>query len=137
MHAATSTPTPTPSLPRRSLAVSTVAFVLILLSAFAAGESTSLSAPMKLVFLLLPVPAWALVLRNWWLGLRAKDELQVRIQLEAFGIAFGLTSLFALTLGLLQRVMTLSPDDWSFRHFWAMMPSLYFLGQMIAGRRYR
>jgi hypothetical protein len=42
-----------------------------------------------------------------------------------------------LTLGLLEKVIRLPPEDLSYRHLWAMMPIFYFLGLWIAQRRYR
>jgi hypothetical protein len=64
------------------------------------------------------------------------DELERRIQLEALAIAFPIGSLLLMTLGLLQRVVTLSMEDWSYRHVWGFFPILYLFGLTISRRRY-
>ena len=69
--------------------------------------------------------------------LRACDELHQRIQLEALAVAFPLSILLIVTLGLLERVLVLPPGDWSFRHIWPVMIMFYFVGLAFARKRYR
>jgi hypothetical protein len=66
---------------------------------------------------------------------RELDELQLRIQLEALATAFLLTTVLLMTLGLLQRPVTLRFEDWSYLHAWAILPTLYLIGLMLANRR--
>jgi hypothetical protein len=78
----------------------------------------------------------------WWLrilvrGVGRLDELQRRVHLEALVVAFPLTFLLLLTLGLLELATPLSPDDWSYRHVWAYLPLFYLAGLALAWRRYR
>jgi len=42
-----------------------------------------------------------------------------------------------MTLGLLELVVPLEPEDFSLRHIWAYMPALYFGGLALAWRKYR
>ena len=86
---------------------------------------------------LLPVPFFALFLGLFIKSLRQADELQRRIQLEALAVAFPLTVLLLMTLGLLQRAVELKFEDWSYLHVWVYLPLLYFSGLAIALRRYR
>jgi len=44
--------------------------------------------------------------------------------------------LLLMTLGLMELAVTLNPDDWSYRHVWAMLPMLYLAGLVFARRRY-
>lgn len=85
---------------------------------------------------LLPVLPFALFLLALSRGIRKLDELERRIQLEALALAFPLTMLLLMALGLLELAVPLSRDDWSYRHVWAMLPILYYGGLALARRRY-
>jgi hypothetical protein len=65
------------------------------------------------------------------------DELHRRVHLEALAIAFPLTMLLLMVLGLVELVIPLSPDDWSYRHVWQFLPLFYFLGLALTWRRYQ
>ncbi len=69
--------------------------------------------------------------------LRILDELQRRIQLEALAVAFPLSILLVVALGLAERQVTLSQGDLSYRHLWPFFVMFYFLGLAISRRRYR
>ena len=68
--------------------------------------------------------------------IREADELERRVQLEALAVAFPLTALLFMTLGLMQIAVPLSPDNWSYRHTWPLIYVFYFVGLMAARRRY-
>jgi hypothetical protein len=42
-----------------------------------------------------------------------------------------------MALALLERAVPLSPQDWSYRHVWFLLPLLYFASLGVARRRYR
>ena len=65
------------------------------------------------------------------------DELQRRIQLEALAVAFPLSFLLLLVLGLLEKAIKLNPEDWSYRHVWFFLPIFYLFGLILAKRRYQ
>ena len=69
-------------------------------------------------------------------GIRGMDELERRIQLEALAVAFPLTFLLIMTLGLLELAVRLKPEDWSYRHIWPFMFLFYLVGLIVAKRRY-
>lgn len=69
-------------------------------------------------------------------GIGTKDEVARRIQLEATAIAFCLTTMFLMVLGLLDMVIALNPDDWSLRHLLPFPMIFYFLGLAWARRKY-
>ena len=97
---------------------------------------TELPFGLRLAAALLPVPLFGAFLVYGIRSIAQMDELERRIQLEALVVAFPLTLLLLMTLGLLDLVVTLSPDDWSYRHVWAMLPMFYFAGIVFARRRY-
>jgi hypothetical protein len=86
---------------------------------------------------LLPVIPTAVALWAIAAGLRAADELQRRVHLEALAIAYPLAILLLMTLGLLELAVGLNPEDWSYRHVWIYLPMFYFVGLFIAWRRYK
>ena len=96
------------------------------------------SAPtwLRVIAALAPTPIAGVALLAIIRGARELDELEQRIQLEALAFAFVIAVLLLMTLGLMELAVTLNRDDWSYRHVWAMLPTLYFLGVVIARRRY-
>jgi len=88
-------------------------------------------------FALLPVIPTALFLWLIVTSLGSLGELERKVHLEALAIAYPLAILMLVTLGFLQLAIDLSPEDWSYRHVWAFLPALYFLGLTVAWRRYR
>lgn len=113
-----------------------IAWLLAYFGARMALESSTLAPWIRVVVALAPTPIAAFALVTIVRGARALDEMQRRIQLEALATAFVLTLLFLMTLGLLQRAVTLAFEDWSYAHVWAMLPTLYFVGLIFAKRRY-
>lgn len=69
--------------------------------------------------------------------MRAADELERRIQLEALAIAFPLAMVLLMILALVQLATPLNPNDWSYRHVWQFLPVFWLGGQAIARRRYQ
>ena len=114
-----------------------ILWLLSYIAARAALETASLAFGIRLAAALVPVPIGATVLVLMVRGARQLDELERRIQLEALATAFLLAMIFIMTLGLLQRVVTLKFEDWSYMHVWAMLPTLYFTGLAFARRRYQ
>ena len=96
------------------------------------------SAPtwLRVIAALAPTPIAGVALLAIIRGARELDELEQRIQLEALAFAFVIAVLLLMTLGLMELAVTLNRDDWSYRHVWAMLPTLYFLGVVLARRRY-
>ena len=86
---------------------------------------------------LAPLPAFAWFLREFIRSVSGTDELERRIQLEALAVAFPLTLLLLMTLGLLQIAIDLSMDDWSYRHIWPFLYVFYLMGLVRARRRYQ
>lgn len=121
---------------RHPLAAMIVFLILYVAARYTLGQG-GVSSVLRVGAALLPVPAFAFFLISFIRGLKALDELERRIQLESLAIAFPLTLLLIMTLGLLELAIPLSPQDWSYRHVWAFLPLFYFLGLLIARRRYQ
>ena len=90
----------------------------------------------RLAMAFIPTPLFALFLWNFIRGIRNADELERRIQLEALAIAFPLALVLLTTLGLAQRAVSLSFEDWSYNHVWPMLVFFYLAGIAIARMRY-
>ena len=115
------------------------ALTWILTYFFARGilENDQLSEGLRLVVALIPIIPFALFLMSMLAGIRELDELHRRVHLEALAIAFPLTMLLLMLLGLIELVIPLSPDDWSYRHVWQFLPVFYFMGLAFTWRRYQ
>ena len=90
-----------------------------------------------IAIVLVPVIPAALFLYLFITDMRREDELQRRIQLEALALAYPLVLLLLLTLGSLDRVIDLDPENWSYRHLGPFVILFYVLGLWISTRRYR
>ena len=112
-------------------------FAILYIGALAVSEVESISRPLRLGIALLPVPAFLYFLYEWIRNIRRLDELECRVQLESLAVAFPLTLVLVMALGLLQRVTALDPADWSYRHIWPILIAFYFFGLVLARRRYR
>jgi hypothetical protein len=51
-------------------------------------------------------------------------------------LAFPLTLVLIMTLGLLQIAIPLPPEDWSYRHILPLLYVFYLFGLTLARRRY-
>lgn len=100
-------------------------------------DNRQLQDGLRVVVALTPIVPFAIFLVLMLAGIRQMDELHRRVHLEALAIAFPLTMLLLMLLGLLQLVIPLSPEDWSYRHVWQFLPLLYFLGLAFTWRRYQ
>ena len=100
-------------------------------------ELSSLDRTLRIAVAFIPTPVFIWFLWAWMKGVARMDELQRRIQLEALAFAFPCCVVLLMTLGLMELAIPLNPDDWSYRHVWALMPALYFAGLWRANRRYQ
>lgn len=96
----------------------------------------NMASRVRLALAFSPTPIFALFLWQFLRRIRAADELERRIQLEAFGFAFLLGFVLLTTLGLVQRAVELSVQDWSYNHVWPMFAVFYIAGVLAARRRY-
>ena len=86
---------------------------------------------------LLPLPTFVLFLAVYLWALRGMDELQRRMHLEALAVAFPLSIIALMTLGLFDRVAPETTTALSVRNLWLALPCAYAIGLLLAWRRYR
>jgi len=96
----------------------------------------ALDPGIRLALAFVPTPVFALFLWRFVQGVRSADELERRIQLEALAVAFPLGVLLLTTLGLVQRAVNLSFQDWSYNHIWPYFALFYLFGLGLARKRY-
>ena len=120
-----------------SLRVAVVAWLLSYLAArWALEEFATAGTVTRVAIALVPLVPFVVFLLGFISHLRRTDELERRIQLEALAVAFPLTVVLLMLLGLVQLAMPLNPDDWSYRHVWSFLPMFWLVGAAIARRRY-
>ena len=93
--------------------------------------------PGRILVALVPLLPFVAFLWKFISFMRAADELERRIQLEALAIAFPLAMVLLMVLALVQLATPLNPNDWSYRHVWQFLPVFWLGGQAIARRRYQ
>ena len=103
---------------------------------FLLEANPDLTPAMRLGLAFVPTPVFALFLWRFVQGVRSADELERRIQLEALAVAFPLGILLLTTLGLAQRAVELSFEDWSYNHVWPWFALFYLMGLGLARKRY-
>ncbi len=112
-------------------------WVLAYFFARALLEGGGMETWQRVALALMPIPPFAVCLALFIRNIRSLDEMQRRIHLEALALAFPLTMLLLMTLGLLQRAIELPFEDWSYLHVWSFLPLFYFGGLAYATRRYQ
>lgn len=127
----------TPSRREPRVGLAALLFAAFYVGALLAAELTGIPKGVEIAIALLPVPAFAFFLAEWIRSIRRLDELERRVQHEALAIAYPLSLMLVMGLGLLQRVTPLNPADWSYRHIWPFLIAFYFFGLALARRRYR
>lgn len=82
---------------------------------------------------MIPVPSTFLVGWVIWRNLRKMDEMQVRQQLEAIGIAFAMTGLLTFNYGFLEGA---GFPKLTMFWVWPMMCVSWVMGQVVVRLRY-
>lgn len=90
----------------------------------------------RLLLALVPILPFVLAPAGVVRAVGALDELHRRVHLEALAIAFPLTLLLIMTLGLRELAVGLSPDDWSYRHILPFLVIFYAFGFWRGWKRY-
>jgi hypothetical protein len=119
------------------VAFAALMWVSVYLLARGVLELPNLSTALRIAIAVAPVPLFLWLLNRMVKAVTRLDELEQRIQLEALATAFPLVFVLLMTLGLLELAVPLNPDDWSYRHVWALLPLVYFFGLWRARQRYQ
>ena len=114
-----------------------IAFGIVYVGAITTLRFVPMSRGLQILVTLAPVPVFASYLWRAIARIRRMDELQQRIQLEALAIAYPVSLLVLMTLGLLQVVDALPAFLGEFLKIWPAVAWLYVMGLFIARKRYR
>ncbi len=121
----------------RTILISGLVWAVVYIGALLVVKELSPGKTLGLILSFLPALAFAFFIFWFSKGISAMDELEVRIYLEAAVIAFCLSILMLMTLGLLDLVVTLNKEDWGYRHLVPYFFVFYFLGLFIARKKYQ
>ncbi|MDT9002398.1 hypothetical protein RQP53_24165 [Paucibacter sp. APW11] len=119
----------------RELGGAMVAYAAVLVASilFLQGHE-DVNGPLRDLIALSPMLPAALGLWVILRHLRRLDELQARVQMEAFGFAFACTAFVSLGYGFLEGV---GYPRLSMFVVWGLMCGLWIIGLQLAARRYR
>ena len=115
---------------------SAVLWFLLYFAARVLLKRDDLEAWARVVIALVPLVPFAFCLLSIVRAIRAMDEMERKIHLEALAFAYPLATFLLMTLALMQRAVSLSFEDWSYAHVWFYLPVFYLFGLMRAARRY-
>jgi len=121
---------------RRWSVISAVAWLLTYVIARAALKQMEPGSAASIAVVLAPIIPFSVMLYQIINQIRGMDELERRIQLQALAIAFPLSLLLMMVLGLLQLTVQLNPNDWSYRHIWPFMGMFWVVGAGIVRKQY-
>ena len=117
----------------RELLATLAVYAVLLTGSISVLKHLAPPAPWRDVIALTPmlacIVACGVVLRH----LRRMDEMQRRIQLEAFGFSFAGTAMLSFAYGFLEG---LDYPRLSMFWVWPVMAALWGVGQVLARRRY-
>ena len=117
--------------------ISGIIWVLTYLLARWLLDNPQLDEGLRVVVALMPIVPFGFFLVLVVAGIRQMDELHRKVHLEALAIAYPLAMLLLMLLGLLELVIPLSTEGWSYREVWQFLPLFYFLGLAFTWRRYQ
>ncbi|MBS1754408.1 MAG: hypothetical protein R2765_04725 [Ferruginibacter sp.] len=98
----------------------------------------SFALPIEVGIVLTVITALAFVVftYKYYRNIFFMDEVQIKVQMEAIVIAFLLGLFMLMILGLLDLVIVLNKEDWSYRHLVPCFAIFYFIGLFISKRKY-
>lgn len=89
-----------------------------------------------IMLVVIPILTFALFIYKYYRSIVFMDEVQIKIQMEAAVVGFALGLMLLMALGLLDLVITLPKEDWSYQHLVPHFIIFYFIGLFIAKRKY-
>ena len=99
-------------------------------------KKAELSKSAGILLSIVPTVFFVLFIYHYIRSISTMDEVERRIQLEATVWGFSLGLLLLMTLGLLDLVVVLKKDDWSFINLIPMFFLFYVIGIFISRRKY-
>jgi hypothetical protein len=111
-------------------------FIAVYVGARGGIEMATPGSAVALLLALAPVPFFALLIWFFVRNVRALDELERRIQLEALALAFPVSLLVVFTAGLLDLAGFHGKHDWDLPRLWPLVLLPYWFGLWRARSRY-
>ena len=99
-------------------------------------KNLDLALEANVMLTIVSVVAFALFMYKYFRSIYFMDEVQIKIQMEAFVFAFAMGLLILMILGLVDLYVVLNPKDWNYRFLVPIFISLYFTGLFISKRKY-
>jgi hypothetical protein len=112
-----------------------VAAILTIGANIALREFTSWPDAVRVLLAVISVPALVAMILYGPRALRAMDELEQRIHLEALAYSFGVLGLLLVVYGQIQTAFGLKPEPWTM--VWPMMFCIYLASLLLVRRRYQ
>jgi hypothetical protein len=113
-----------------------VVWVISYIGSLLVLKSFTLPKEVGIVLTVITALAFTVFIYKYYRSIFFMDEVQIKVQMEAVVIAFSLGLLLILILGLLDLVVTLNKEDWSYRHLVPYFAIFYFIGLFISKRKY-
>ena len=117
--------------------ISGLSWALIYIACLLVVKEFSISKPFGVILSFLPPVTFAIFIYHYIKEIGSMDEVERRIQFEAAVIAFSLSFLLIMTLGMLDLVISLNREDWGYRHLIPYLVLFYFAGIFISRKKYR
>lgn len=118
------------------VSVYAIIWALSYIGSLGAMKMLSVSKEAGIMLTLVPVLAFAVFLYKFYRNVYFMDEVQIKIQMEAAVFAFALALVTVMTLGLLDLTIDVKKDDWGYRFLVPMFVVYYFIGLLVANRKY-
>lgn len=118
------------------VSVYAIIWALSYIGSLGAMKMLSVSKEAGIMLTLVPVLAFAVFLYKFYRNVYFMDEVQIKIQMEAAVFAFALALVTIMTLGLLDLTIDVKKDDWGYRFLVPMFVAYYFIGLLVANRKY-
>lgn len=96
-----------------------------------------ISVPIALLIIAINVLLFGTYSIKFIQSIKLLDEVQIRIQFEAVTVAFALSLLLVMGLGMLGLVKNLGLDSISYLYIFPLLFLFYFIGLFISKRKYR
>ncbi|MCU0440024.1 MAG: hypothetical protein MUC49_19225 [Raineya sp.] len=96
----------------------------------------SLPPKVDIIVVIIPILTFSVFVYKFYRSIFFMDEVQIKLQMEAFVFAFVFSLLLVMSLGLLDLVFILNKEDWSYRHLVPIFIIFYFIGLFISKRKY-
>ena len=112
-------------------------FAVTAVACMFALEATTWGPAARLAMVVLPVALFGALIWRWIVMLRGADELERRVQLDALALAYPAAILLVFGAGFLERAGLAVPGFRDLRDAWPLLVVPYFVGLILARRRYQ